>query len=107
MYSSIISIAKKYDVCSPTIQDILNGDRWVHISVPICNKLGITLKSLHDKFNILGSKHPQSKLTESQVSKIKNKLRCGETMSNLSKEFNISVPVIHKIKNNKLWTHVR
>jgi hypothetical protein len=107
LYSSIISIARKYYVSSPAIQDILNGEHWTHITIPLCNKLGITLQSLHDKFNIIGSKHPQSKLIESQVSEIKNRLRNREKLSDLAKRFNISIPIIYKIKNNEIWTHVK
>jgi hypothetical protein len=50
--------------------------------------------------------HPNSKLTNSDVIKIKSLLKEGETGTSIARLFNVSHPVIYAIKNKQIWTHV-
>ena len=54
-----------------------------------------------------GSKHGMSKLTEIKVFEMKNLLSMGASLSYLSKKYSISISTIGRIKNNKLWKHVK
>jgi hypothetical protein len=52
-----------------------------------------------------GEKHPQHKLTELQVLKIRSCV--NETQSDVAREFGISQSEVSVIKNNKRWKFVR
>lgn len=48
-----------------------------------------------------------TKLTQDEVLEIREKTKSGAvSYSQLSKEYNISIAQISRIKNNKLWTHL-
>jgi hypothetical protein len=55
---------------------------------------------------VLGEKIPWSKLTEKQVSLIKDRLRSGESPTALAIEHGVSEGAISGIKNGKNWKHV-
>lgn len=54
-----------------------------------------------------GSAHPASKLTETIVSEIKKRLRQGETMAALAREFGFTHAGIRSIKIGRTWSHVK
>jgi len=47
-----------------------------------------------------------AKLSEKDVIKIKNRLKQGETLVILAKEFNVCKQTIFKIKTNKIWKSI-
>lgn len=51
----------------------------------------------------LAEKHPMAKLNNKQVSDIRDRIYKKETLSKISKEFNISIAALSKIKNNKTY----
>jgi superfamily II helicase len=57
-------------------------------------------------YNNVGSKHAMSKLTESQIIEIRNRLKNGETGRYLANQYNVREMCISDIKNNKTWRHV-
>ena len=55
----------------------------------------------------MGESHTNSKLTENNVKDILNALVLGSyTQKELSKQYNVTSPVINKIANGKNWKHV-
>lgn len=53
-----------------------------------------------------GSESGTSKLVESEVINIRERIRNGETQRSLSKEYNVSESLISMIKNRRIWTHI-
>lgn len=56
--------------------------------------------------SVTGSKNPMSKLDESKVKDIKNRLRQGESISCVAGEYSVNRATIEFIKNGKTWKHV-
>ena len=57
-------------------------------------------------FGHCGENHPNAKLTESIVLKIKEKLNTGCSIANVVKEFNVKYQTAYRIKNNLQWRHI-
>jgi group I intron endonuclease len=55
---------------------------------------------------ITGSLHPRSKLTESDVIKIREKIMLGMKYIDIAKEFNVSKSTIGMINTRKVWRHI-
>lgn len=53
-----------------------------------------------------GSANGSSKLTESQVKEIKEKLKSGLSCCAIGREYGVANQLINSIKNGKFWTHV-
>ena len=53
-----------------------------------------------------GEKHPNSKLTEELVLKIRKELEEGSSGVFLSKKYGVVKSVISMIKNRKIWNHI-
>ena len=53
-----------------------------------------------------GSSIPSSKLSESDIPVIRQRLSSGETCTNIAKSYGVSHTVISLIKRNKTWKHV-
>jgi len=53
-----------------------------------------------------GSRHHLAKLTEVDIPVIRNRIRTGESMTKIAKEYNVTKGVISHIKNGLNWTHV-
>lgn len=53
-----------------------------------------------------GSRIGTSKLNEVEVKEIRNKIENGKTLSELAREYQISVTTIWNIKNRTLWKHI-
>jgi hypothetical protein len=67
--------------------------------------------SKHGKINgpkncAIGSKHPNSKLNEDKVKRIKELLKDGQSQSSLGRLYNVDRTVIRDIKFNRSWKHV-
>lgn len=60
---------------------------------------------LHDN-HIKGSRVVASKLAESEVVVIKERLRKGHLNKHIALDYNIDPSVISRIKHNKIWKHV-
>lgn len=56
--------------------------------------------------NVIGSKHPNSKLDEIQVAAIKMRIGSGETLVSLAVTYGVSRETIRQIKVGKVWAHV-
>lgn len=54
-----------------------------------------------------GSKQPNSKLKESDISTIRSRLSSGESSKDISVSYSVTRTTISRIKNNKAWTHVK
>ena len=53
-----------------------------------------------------GEKNPAAKLTEKQVKEIKTKIKQKITLTQIAKEYKVSIPNIYYIKQNKQWQMV-
>lgn len=63
-----------------------------------------TLNKISEK--LTGENHPNSKLNNEKVRKIKELVKNNETTKNISIIFNVSTSTIRRIKNGKSWLHV-
>jgi hypothetical protein len=54
-----------------------------------------------------GSKNGTSKLTESDIPKIRQLLSMGITQRRIAEQFDVVQGIISNIKNNKNWSHVQ
>ena len=54
----------------------------------------------------IGEGRHNSKLNESQVVEIKNRLKTNEGTTSISRSFRVAVETIHSIKTGKSWKHV-
>ncbi len=57
--------------------------------------------------NSRGEKHPISKLTETQVREIFELCKTTNNYRQIARDFGVSDPTIHKIKNGKRWKHLK
>ncbi len=57
------------------------------------------------KTEMNGEKHPNAKLTQSQVDEIRERLNNGEIGRHLAKEFGVGPMQISRIKNFKRWSN--
>ncbi len=62
------------------------------------HKIGLTDKK--------GTNHHNSKLLESQVRDIRNKLSNGVSIKELSKEYGVHIQTLYSIRNGTRWTHL-
>lgn len=89
------ALALEYGVSKSTITDITKARCWQDVSgVP----LDIPTPS--------GSKHHASKLDEVQVEIIKRQLNEGRQMTEIAKEYCVSLQTIGDIKYGRTWKHV-
>ncbi len=57
---------------------------------------------------LIGTKHPQAKLTEQDVLLIKELLATtNRTLESIGKQFNVLKGTIHAIKVGRLWKHIK
>lgn len=56
--------------------------------------------------NAVGSAHGQSKFTEEDIIKIRNKKKTGVFAKDLAKEYKCSINHIYLICNKKIWKHI-
>lgn len=93
----IKEIAHEYAVGWNTIEAIVHGRAWKSAGGPIASTTGRT-----------GSRHPASKLTESNVAAIRQRLRAAlpPTHASLAREFGVTKQVIGAIVRRRIWKHV-
>lgn len=90
-------LAKQFNVCKQTINNILHGKVWSQV-------IGDDEIKIHSSKQ--GENNSQSKLTENDVITIKKSLIEGVSQYELAKRFNISRTVITNIQRGKHWNHV-
>lgn len=56
--------------------------------------------------SLIGSDHPQSKLTEKKVKKIRILHKKGYLQKEIAVMFNVTSSAINSIVNRKIWRHV-
>lgn len=56
---------------------------------------------------LMGSEHPNAKLTEGEVIEITKRIDNGELAFDLSREYEIDIGTIYKIANNEVWKSVK
>jgi len=65
------------------------------------NSKGVRKKFFHE-----GSRNPNAKLKETDVLKIRQRLKEGELQSSIAEDFGVSVSLIGYIGQRKCWTHL-
>lgn len=53
-----------------------------------------------------GMENPASKLTDEAVRKIRIQLSRGRVMRHIARDFGVDQTVVHRIRDNKSWSHV-
>lgn len=53
-----------------------------------------------------GSQHGRAKLTESDVLAIRDLVQAGNRRVEVAAQFNVSIPLVHKIMSREIWKHV-
>lgn len=54
----------------------------------------------------MGSRHGYSKLNESDILAIRNRIVGGEKNRSIAKDYGVSISTIHCIRHNRTWKHV-
>lgn len=57
--------------------------------------------------NLKGENNPRSVLTEPNVVYIKQLINQNKTLTDISKQFNISIAMVSYIKSGKYWSHIQ
>ena len=104
---------------------LTNGNipNWLIVKVlhhcdnpPCCNPthlfLGTQIDNMKDMvlkgrspYNV-GEHHPQSKLTEKDVIKIRESIINSTKVSDLAIKYNVSIPTIYAVKYKRNWSHI-
>lgn len=95
------NIAKQFGVTTSVISGIKNGASWNYIKTPYDDDIANS--------NIgkrAGESNGCSKLTENDIKVIKERLKDGQQLTSIGKEFNVSRTLISYIRSGKLWSHV-
>ncbi len=69
-------------------------------------QIAAALASYQPKGLARGERHGQSKLTSEQVSQIKTRLRAGEKLTYLAREYGVDQGLIWQIKAGRIWQQV-
>jgi len=102
-YNTILDISKNYNIKSMQIIRILNNQNWKHVSK------NFDLNNLRNLLNLkrnTGTNNPNSILNEEQVKDIRNRLKNGETGTDVARLYGVGKGRISEIKNFKAWKHV-
>jgi len=102
---SYTMIGKYFGVCSGTTSSIIRRLNWKH--VPEADSAGIdTLLNATESPIGLGSSNKMSKLTETDVSEIRIRLREGMSQGAVARLFKVSGTTISDIVLGKTWAHL-
>jgi hypothetical protein len=78
--------------------------------------LGTQKDNIHDMWrknravhppHYVGSAHPQSKLTEKQIARIKRNRANGAFVKDLAQEYGVAYQLISRISRGEIWAHVK
>jgi hypothetical protein len=100
-YTSVKQISNIYNLSKSSIFSILNEKTWSHVTKDYEMN---TIRNLLD--NHTGCNHHCSKLTKYIVIDIKNRLKNKETVSEISKFYNIERTIVNRIKLGKSYKNV-
>ena len=93
-------ILEKYNINRETLRKILNRISYIQET----ENLVIAPNFIQDySRDVSGEKNPKSKLTESQVLEIVDKIKQGLSYPVIAAEYNVSVSTISSIKRKKTW----
>lgn len=92
-------IAKRFDLDPSTVGDILKGTHWRHM---LGTKGCPTLKQL----KAIKTARAPSKLTTEQATEIKRRIKKGEPIKPLAREFGIAFQTVSDIKRGKSWAFI-
>ncbi len=98
----------KYGLRHTTINHLLNGKSWSHIS----DYLEECKNKLKEKMRIKlkaprGVNHPNSKLNENNVVQIRKDFIDGVSRKNIKTKYNISDGCLNHIIHGRSWTHIK
>jgi len=79
-----------------------NGIRWLNYP----DNIELKTPSEHRRDHNLGEGSPTSKLTESDVRKIKSKIPEYESLAQLAREYDVSRQTIYDIRDGRSWSHI-
>lgn len=101
---TLIDIGARFDVHYTTVQKILLGKTWAHITgLPRVDRLAPVP---HRKRDCKGSRNNLSKLTEEEVRAIHEMRREGKTNKEIAEHFSVRPHTIYKIVSGRSWTHL-
>ena len=89
-------IAAHFDLDPSTVGDILNGIHWQHM-------LGTRGCPTLEQLQAVKTARAQSKLTTEQAREIKARIKKGEPIKPLAREFGIAFQTVSDIKRGKSW----
>ena len=96
-------IAKMFDVNRSTIRKIRAGIAWTHVGGPQPTP-GKSRRI--DLYLVIGSARKMSKLTESDVIDIKQRLTNGERPTAIGRLYGVAPATISLIRSGRNWSHV-
>lgn len=103
----IREIAKLYHVTKHTVWEILTFRKREYAKNWFSEDFLEKIKNIPvDHTDQIGSKAHQAKLYEKQVIEIREKYKCGKTMLQLAREYNVSDGTIYDICKRRTWKHI-
>ena len=99
-YTTIQKICSTYSIAESSIRDILRRKLWKHVTL---NYTDSDLLMLRNKIRFTGG---GQRLTRFDVIDIKFRLKKGEGLSSIARDYKVSESTIYRIRNNTIWTHV-
>ena len=91
-----------FEACHENGQKLENHESNLRWGTPQSNQAD---RAKHGTANI-GKQNPRAKLDENGARKIKLRLKAGEKVDLIAKDFGLSVSAIKHIKNGSNWSHV-
>jgi hypothetical protein len=104
-FKNTTEIISKFEITLSNLFFILRGETWKTVSDKFCTQFNCRLSDLRSKITAI-EHHSTSTLTNLKVIKIRVRLKLGESITLLAKEFNVKYPTIHNIKTRKSWKYI-
>lgn len=99
-YTSLQQLCSAYSIAESPIRDIFNRKLWKHVTK---NYTDQDLMMLRDKIRSSGV---GQKLTYNDVVEIKKRLKVGEGLTSIARDYEVSESAIYRIRTNKMWSYV-
>ena len=94
----------------PKGQQVRHGSLGIHVNTVDNLCYGSQAENMRDKdrdgTQLLGSAHPQAKLTEESASDILKKISLGIEQQSLAREYGVSKSTVTGLKMGRTWKHI-
>lgn len=99
-YTTLQQLCSAYCIAESPIRDIFNRKLWKHVTVNYTDHDLLILR------NKIRSTSGVRKLIHTDVVNIKTRLKVGEGLTSIARDYEVSESAIYRIKNNQMWKNV-